>query len=711
MVIYNTDTNIIEKTYTFYLYFDSNFFQEQTSLQDTSKLAAETINEKGSNLISDVFYSRLQNRNYSVPTFFNSNFGPRLPGLDCYPLKTSTKSSEYDSSYNLMNNQYLNYSSDSKCFPEITGNNAHPLEFSIFPYISQTQPIDIEALNFKMTYYHTCGQYVTNSAKCENCKIDLKKGGKVDGPLSYEEIDNTLSKQNQYTILKANQWPENFISANQPNQYYFPSLTYFATPPGSSTTAKQTGCAKNCNDARCTNGVYGNAVNLKQFSQSSTSLLFPSFGLNTYSNKTPSTLNGGIKQILYNTPSLPFMNLEFWSFINQFKNKKNYPSFEYVSGLPTSKNKSVTEFFYSVTYSIAYAKINGKYQAASMSNVNKNIPINVDYKDIFNLLYCISLLPQIPNSITISDKDSSISKKSTSQKSVSLQTSNENNAYMLVQDWCYYMMESMQKLPAKENFASMSFTGYLPWLLQSASNNKNSLLTILNKEVQTYRSSKKIPSANPIDNYPLSKNIFLNYCSSDTNWKNSTCINFYKQMYLANGVEPLDNNVQELLFTKCKSNTTSENNPGLCSCFLTSAFYKNYVTTNRISPDVASSPIQCWYPPCFQNTNTIISEENSKSMVPFLNKTCPSQTICQSKINNILNSSETQKNNKILNQLNVFCPTSYSPTVYTSAMVESVNSLPFDHSIQEKKSVRLQTILITLLFVVVAAIASYLVLS
>ncbi len=265
---------------------------------------------------------------------------------------------------------------------------------------------------------------------------------------------------------------------------------------------------------------------------------------------TPNSLTHQITNtIVYNTQNLPVyqfkkINDEEW----KITYKINYRSSFYTSNSCKEDPSNCEEIFSSHA-----VKSNNKVEQSH----------HVSHFDLYHLLQTVGKYPP-------SDKILNEYKK------ITVQTSNQDNAFRLFHDYCYFMKKRLgldqshvnnSNVTKFNNFCGFDFDGGNPDILISSRNYDGETINVngINREIQPsefYLNFKKYEnyqnvsefSTKPLQSYPEAKFQYLNYCRG-SNFNNPECKKFYQAMYKKASEDGgnLDEDVQNHILLMCQT--------------------------------------------------------------------------------------------------------------------------------------------------------------
>lgn len=287
------------------------------------------------------------------------------------------------------------------------------------------------------------------------------------------------------------------------------------------------------------------------------------FYINLYNNDLKSQFESKISNQVFNTPSNFDQNID----------KLVYHTYNLPVNYYQKKNSNTWEIHYKLNYSTKYfSKLSCKEDPSNCEELfachaidknNKVVIKHVTHHDIYHLLVFVSKYPQ---SNTFLD----------SQKKITIKSSNQNNAYQIMQDYCYFMakrlgvdesQENNLKVTKQNNFCGFNFDGTTPDILLYANNydgetvNHDGVNKLINPS-DSYENYEKFSnyqnvsefSTQPLQSFPEAKYTYLNYCRG-SNFNDKKCKDFYFSMFRKADFDGgnLDEDVQEHLLLMCKT--------------------------------------------------------------------------------------------------------------------------------------------------------------
>ena len=263
-------------------------------------------------------------------------------------------------------------------------------------------------------------------------------------------------------------------------------------------------------------------------------------------------------------------------------------------------------------------------------------------------LYCVSNFPKCNLQLNSSG--------------LSLDTSNQNNAYQITQDYCYNRKteclsnsKNINICCTIKNPGSNDCTGNLPLaglpsILSYAAQNPNTNGQsdfVNNYNILEKWNDNNPPERNgcPIPSFPQGRLSYFNFCTKYNiqngkkvypNWLTQDCKNFYQNVYTAGG--EIDPCVSTFLTEQCANETVGDpKSKDVCGCYYPDSVYDNFKVKNNIT-DFENVNRQCFYPDCFfsKNPRKIQSTAN-----------CPSIINCNATVINNLKAGGDIKNNKV----------------------------------------------------------------
>ena len=188
---------------------------------------------------------------------------------------------------------------------------------------------------------------------------------------------------------------------------------------------------------------------------------------------------------------------------------------------------------------------------------------HVTHHDIYHLLQFVSKYPQSDKLID-------------DYRNLTVQSSNQNNAFRMFNDFCYFMKKKLglQQSHANDltvlkenNFCSFDFNEANPDILKNANNYDGEQITVSGvtktidpseawRNTEKYENYQKVSQfpEKPLQSYPEAKFHFLNYCRG-SNFNDPECKEFYNAMFKKDAYDggDLDQDVQNLLLQVCKT--------------------------------------------------------------------------------------------------------------------------------------------------------------
>ena len=245
--------------------------------------------------------------------------------------------------------------------------------------------------------------------------------------------------------------------------------------------------------------------------------------------------------------------------------------------LPVYKFEKISDREWKITYKINYksnfytindckqdpSNCEEIFESHALQSDNKIKIDHVTHFDVYHLLQTVGKYPP-------SDKFLNEYKK------ITVKTSNQDNAFRLFQDYCYFMKKKLGLDQSHENnltvnkfnnFCGFDFDGANPDILISARNYEGETINTngMNKEIdpsESYNNFKKYKnyqdvsqfSNKPLQSYPEAKFQYLNYCRG-SNFNNPECKKFYQAMYKKASEDGgnLDEDVQNHILLMCKT--------------------------------------------------------------------------------------------------------------------------------------------------------------
>lgn len=264
---------------------------------------------------------------------------------------------------------------------------------------------------------------------------------------------------------------------------------------------------------------------------------------------TPNSLSHQITNtIVYNTSNLPVYAFQKNSDREwKITYKINYSSNFYTSNACKEDPSNCEEIF-----------------ASHAVKSDNKIEINhVTHFDLYHLLQTVGKYP--PSDRFLNE-----------YKKITVQTSNQDNAFRLFHDYCYFMKKKLGLDQSHENnltvtnfnnFCGFDFDGANPDILITSRNYDGETINIdgINKEIdpsESYYNYKKYENyqdvsefaTKPLQSYPEAKFQYLNYCRG-SNFNNPECKKFYQAMYKKASEDGgnLDEDVQNHILLMCKT--------------------------------------------------------------------------------------------------------------------------------------------------------------
>lgn len=275
--------------------------------------------------------------------------------------------------------------------------------------------------------------------------------------------------------------------------------------------------------------------------------------INNNKFSTPNELNDTINQLVYNTNQLPFYSFEkknnsdFWT----IKYRLNYSSSYY-----NSKTCEIDPSNCEETFSVHAITPNGSINIS-----------HVDHFDIYHLLKTVSKYPksnELVNTVL----------------NYTVELINYNNAFHILQDFCYFMKkkltleesyENVDTITKSNNFCGMDFNGPIPDILAFAYAFEGKTVTInsiarfvppsdanfLSNLVEERYQESETTTGMVLKSLPLVKFIYLNYCRG-SNFNNKQCKDFYRSLFAKVSFNDgkLDEDVQTNIIEMCDTKHT-----------------------------------------------------------------------------------------------------------------------------------------------------------
>jgi hypothetical protein len=286
------------------------------------------------------------------------------------------------------------------------------------------------------------------------------------------------------------------------------------------------------------------------------------FYIDLYTDDYKENLESLIKNIVINTPQKLNDNISNTIVYHT----SNLPVFSF-----DQKNDREWEITYKINYSSMFYSTNTCkddpsnceeiFSAHALDNNNSLKIEQVTHHDVYHLLQTVSKYP--PSNKFLNE-----------YKKITVKSNNQNNAFQLFQDYCYFMKkklgieeryENNSKVTNFNNFCAFDFDGSNPDILIHAINYSGETVNFngMNKEIdpslsqlnyQKYKNYQKVSEFQslPLQSYPESKFIYLNYCRG-SNFNNPECQQFYRAMFKKASQDGgnLDEDVQQHLLLMC----------------------------------------------------------------------------------------------------------------------------------------------------------------